>query len=176
MRDVGRPPSTSRTLLAGAAAGARRSPPSSTPTTRPFLPPGDMPARIAAACRRTGQPVPPTPAETVRCILDSLALAYRRAVARRRSGSPAGDVDVVHIVGGGARNELLCQLTADACGLPVRGRPGRGRRARQRPGAGPRARARRPRPAAMRALIHPSRTYEPRPGGDWTAAEGRLPG
>lgn len=83
-----------------------------------FLPPGDMPARIAEACRRTGQPVPQTPAETVRCILDSLALAHRMTLAdaQRLSGQ---DVNVVHIVGGGARNELLCQLTADACGLPV---------------------------------------------------------
>ncbi|WP_155368206.1 rhamnulokinase [Catellatospora vulcania] len=83
-----------------------------------FLPPGDMPARIGEACRRTGQPVPGTPAEMVRCILDSLALAHRAAVldAQRLSGR---EVDVVHIVGGGARNELLCQLTADACGLPV---------------------------------------------------------
>lgn len=83
-----------------------------------FLPPGDMPGRIAEACRRTGQPVPGTPAETVRCILDSLALAHRVAIldAQRLSGR---EVDVVHIVGGGARNELLCQLTADACGLPV---------------------------------------------------------
>jgi len=83
-----------------------------------FLAPGRMPGRIAAACRRTGQPVPRDPAETVRCVLDSLALAHRRAVAdaRRLSGR---EVEVVHVVGGGARNELLCQLTADACGLPV---------------------------------------------------------
>jgi rhamnulokinase len=54
----------------------------------------------------------------MRCILDSLALAYRRTVlqAQQLSGR---HVDVVHIVGGGARNEVLCQLTADACGLPV---------------------------------------------------------
>lgn len=87
-----------------------------------FLPPGDMPARIAQACRRTGQPPPPTEAATVRCILDSLALAHRRAVAdaRRLSGR---EVEVVHLVGGGARNALLCQLTADACGLPVEAGP-----------------------------------------------------
>jgi rhamnulokinase len=83
-----------------------------------FLPPGDMPARIAEFCLRTNQKPPGTPAETVRCILDSLALAHRRAVhlAQQRSGR---HVDVVHLVGGGARNALLCQLTADACGLPV---------------------------------------------------------
>jgi rhamnulokinase len=83
-----------------------------------FLPPGDMPARIAAACAATGQPVPDSPAAFTRCILDSLALAHRRAVhqAQELSGH---SVDAVHIVGGGARNRLLCQLTADACGLPV---------------------------------------------------------
>lgn len=83
-----------------------------------FLPPGDMPHRIAQACEATGQPAPRTPAETTRCILDSLALAHRRAIedAQRLADRT---VDVVHIVGGGARNALLCQLTADACGLPV---------------------------------------------------------
>jgi len=83
-----------------------------------FLPPGNMPARIAEACRGSGQPEPPTPAATARCILDSLALAHRRAV--RAAGELSGrDIDVVHIVGGGAKNGLLCQLTADACGLLV---------------------------------------------------------
>jgi rhamnulokinase len=83
-----------------------------------FLAPGRMPERIAEACRASGQPVPITPAETTRCILDSLALAHRRAVqeAQELAGHP---VDVVHIVGGGTRNALLCQSTADACGLPV---------------------------------------------------------
>ena len=83
-----------------------------------FLPPGDMPARIVAACERTGQRAPSTPAAFARCVLDSLALAHRRAVhaAQQLSGR---HVDAVHIVGGGARNELLCRLTADACGLPV---------------------------------------------------------
>ncbi|MEV7996791.1 rhamnulokinase family protein [Streptomyces sp. NPDC086077] len=83
-----------------------------------FLAPGRMPERIAEACRASGQPVPGSPAEVTRCILDSLALAHRRAVedAQRLAGHA---VDVVHVVGGGVRNALLCQLTADACGLPV---------------------------------------------------------
>ena len=83
-----------------------------------FLPPGDMPGRIAAECRRTGQPVPGTRAEFVRCVLDSLALAYRRTLADAQRLADRA-VDVVHLVGGGTNNELLCQLTADACGLPV---------------------------------------------------------
>ncbi|MEW2353936.1 rhamnulokinase family protein [Spirillospora sp. NPDC029432] len=83
-----------------------------------FLPPGDMPARIAAHCVRRGFPEPRTRAEIVRCVLDSLALAHRRTLreAVRLSGR---EVEVVHLVGGGSRNELLCRLTADACGLPV---------------------------------------------------------
>jgi rhamnulokinase len=83
-----------------------------------FLPPGDMPARIAAWLSARGLPVPASREETVRCVLDSLALAYRRALlaAQELSGRHAV---VVHIVGGGARNELLCQLTAEAAGLPV---------------------------------------------------------
>ncbi|SEC96362.1 rhamnulokinase [Streptomyces melanosporofaciens] len=83
-----------------------------------FIAPHHMPDRIADACRRTGQPVPRTPAETTRCVLDSLALAHRRAIddAVRLSGRT---VRTVHIVGGGVHNALLCQLTADACGLPV---------------------------------------------------------
>jgi rhamnulokinase len=83
-----------------------------------FLAPGDMPARIAAACRRTGQPAPADPVATVRCVLDSLALAHHRAVEQVQELSGQA-VTVVHMLGGGSRNELLCQLTADACGLPV---------------------------------------------------------
>lgn len=88
------------------------------PDDSAFLPPGDMPARIAAACERSDQPVPTTRPALVRCILDSLAAAYSRAVrdASRLSGR---SVEVVHIVGGGARNALLCQLTADACEATV---------------------------------------------------------
>ena len=79
-----------------------------------FLAPGDMVARLATASGRTFS----SRAEVVRCILDSLALAHRRAVRQAQELS-GRHVDAVHIVGGGARNELLCQLTADACGLPV---------------------------------------------------------
>jgi rhamnulokinase len=77
-----------------------------------------MPGRIAAYCARTGQAAPSSRAETVRCILDSLALAFRATVreAQELSGRSA---EVVHLVGGGSHNTLLCRLTADACGLPV---------------------------------------------------------
>jgi len=80
-----------------------------------FLPPGDMPARIALAA---GRAIEDSPDVVVRCILDSLAVAFAAAIddAERLSGQP---VEVVHLVGGGARNALLCQLTADAAGRPV---------------------------------------------------------
>jgi rhamnulokinase len=83
-----------------------------------FHAPGDMPGRLVDFCRRTGQPVPQTRAQIVRCVVDSLALAHRAALqdARRLTGQ---EVDAIHIVGGGSRNALLCELTADACGLPV---------------------------------------------------------
>ena len=83
-----------------------------------FLPPGDMPARIADACRRAGDVAPEGRPALVRCILDSLADAFARAVAdaERLSGRT---VRVVHLVGGGVRNQLLCRLTADACGRTV---------------------------------------------------------
>ena len=77
-----------------------------------------MPTRVRAECRRTGQPVPETRAQLTRCILDSLAAAYRRVVAQAVELS-GRDVDVVHVVGGGAQNALLCQLAADACERPV---------------------------------------------------------
>ena len=62
--------------------------------------------------------MPQTPRRIVRCILDSLAAAFAEAIdqAERLSGQP---VEVVHIVGGGSQNTLLCQLTADACRRPV---------------------------------------------------------
>ena len=81
-------------------------------------PPGDMPDAMRAECRRTGQPVPETPARVHPL---HPGQPRRRLPPRVRAGGRLSgrDVDVVHLVGGGARNALLCQLTADACGLPV---------------------------------------------------------
>ena len=141
-----------------------------------FLPPGDMPARIAAECRRTGQRPPTSRPAIVRCILDSLALAYRRTV-RQAASLAGGAVDVVHIVGGGARNSLFCQLTADACGLPVLAGPveaaALGNVLVQARALG----APLPDLAAMRALVRqtqPLRQYLPSTRDDWAAAEARL--
>lgn len=94
-------------------------------TDERLLPPGDMPARLRAMAAETGQDLADDPVSICRCILDSLALAYRRTIARA-SGLAGRDVSVVHIVGGGCQNTLLCQLTAEATGLPVVAGPAEG--------------------------------------------------
>ncbi|MEU0085936.1 rhamnulokinase family protein [Streptomyces sp. NPDC006274] len=143
-----------------------------------FLAPGRMPERIAEACRASGQPVPGSPAETTRCVLDSLALAHRRAVedAQRLADRP---VDVVHVVGGGARNALLCRLTADACGLPVVAGPAEAAafgnvlvQARAQGVVGDRWHMR-----ELLARTQPLTRYEPQGGtAPWRAAQARLTG
>jgi rhamnulokinase len=104
-------------LLAAAAA----LPPGGTvldPQDPAFLAPGDMPERIAAWLQAAGRPVPADRPSLVRCILDSLAGEYARAIddVARLAGR---SIEVIHVVGGGARNALLCQLTAEATGRTV---------------------------------------------------------
>ena len=83
-----------------------------------FLPPGDMPSRIRSWLAERGMPVPHDRPTLVRCILASLADAYARTIEQARQLIGA-DIRVLHIVGGGSNNTLLCRLTADATGLPV---------------------------------------------------------
>jgi len=83
-----------------------------------FLPPGDMPGRIHAFCRETRQSVPESKGAIVRCALESLALEYRR-VAERLDELAGRHLPTVHIIGGGSRNRLLNQFTADATGRTV---------------------------------------------------------
>jgi len=83
-----------------------------------FLPPGDMPARIREFCRTTGQEAPETKGEIARTVFEGLALKYRHTIDIL--GELAGrQFDVIHVVGGGSQNRLLCQFTADATGRPV---------------------------------------------------------
>lgn len=88
------------------------------PDCSDFFSPGDMPSRIQAYCRRTGQPVPETKGAIVRCALDSLALKYRWVLDRIEE-CLGYRLDPLHIVGGGTKNELLSQLTATSIGRQV---------------------------------------------------------
>jgi rhamnulokinase len=83
-----------------------------------FLSTGDMPEKISAFCRETGQPVPTTAGQFVRTILESLALTYDQTL-RQLEALVGRKFETLHIVGGGSRSTLLNQLTADATGVPV---------------------------------------------------------
>lgn len=88
------------------------------PEHPPFGSPGQMPTKIADFCRQSNQPIPSSAGEVVRTCLESLALTYRKTLEglERILGYK---IEVIHIVGGGTQNELLNQMTADACGRPV---------------------------------------------------------
>lgn len=88
------------------------------PDVPEFLAHGDMPARIRAYCQRTMQPIPETVGQVMRTVFESLAMKYRYVVDLLRdiAGQP---IERLHIIGGGVQNELLCQMTANACGVPV---------------------------------------------------------
>lgn len=88
------------------------------PNDARFLAPEDMPTAIQEFCRETNQPVPASEGEFVRCCVESLALMYR-VVLSWMEELTGTRIEVVHIVGGGTKNELLNQLTANACGRPV---------------------------------------------------------
>ena len=83
-----------------------------------FLSPDDMPAAISSWCRETNQPEPETEGQFIRSCLESLAIKYGRVFRglEKLTGEP---IQVLHIVGGGTKNELLNQFTSNACGCPV---------------------------------------------------------
>ncbi|MBE6699265.1 MAG: rhamnulokinase [Ruminococcaceae bacterium] len=83
-----------------------------------FVAPGDLPARVREFCQKTGQYVPETVGEVMRCIYESLAMKYRytaETIKKLTGISPR----VIHVVGGGTKDGFLSQMTADACGIPV---------------------------------------------------------
>lgn len=88
------------------------------PDHGPFLHPGEMPKKIEEFCRKTKQPVPSDPGQVVRVCLESLALTYRRTLEGLED-ILGRKIRVIHIVGGGCQNDLLNQMTADACARPV---------------------------------------------------------
>ena len=142
-----------------------------------FLAPGDMPARLAAYASKTGQPIPADEGAFVRCALESLALKYRWTI-RRLEQILGTTIKAVHVVGGGSRNALLCQFTADACGIPVHAGPVEATAAgnvllqamaRRRVGSLAEARA-------IVAASFPVDTFEPRETAAWEEASGRFEG
>jgi rhamnulokinase len=88
------------------------------PADPALLNPPDMPAAIRAACRRSGAEVPHSAGAVIRCCLESVALSYRATIDDLQT-LIGHRLEAIWIVGGGSRNALLCQLTADACALPV---------------------------------------------------------
>lgn len=90
-----------------------------------FANPPSMVAAINDYCRRTGQPVPRTPAEYCRCIFESLALRYRQVFTWLREFADF-DIRVLHIIGGGSLNAYLDQFTANSCGVVVLAGPQEG--------------------------------------------------
>ena len=88
------------------------------PSDPRFLAPDDMPQRIGDYCRETNQPIPETPGAVVLCALESLSLLYARTLCESEE-LVGWQATTLHIVGGGSRNELLNQLTADAANILV---------------------------------------------------------
>lgn len=145
------------------------------PDDGPFMAPGNMPPKIESFCQSTGQKIPASPGEFVRCCLDSLALTYRRTlegledILNRK-------IATIHIVGGGTQNELLNQMTADATGRIVVAGPveatGIGNVLVQAMAVGAVDSL-----AQARAIVRnsfPVRRYEPRDTGRWDQAYGRY--
>ncbi len=144
------------------------------PDDERFLHPSDMPSAISDYCAQTRQPGPAERGAHVRCALESLALRYRwslERIAEMRGCKPS----VIHIVGGGSQNRLLCQWTADACGVPVVAGPveatALGNTLVQLISAGEIASL-----AEARALVRRSfapLVYDPRPSAAWDDAYAR---
>jgi rhamnulokinase len=142
-----------------------------------FLSPPDMPKAMQSFCRETKQPVPKTEGELARAAYESLALKYRQVLGwlEELGGSR---IEVIHIVGGGSRNKLLNQFTADACQRPVLAGPveatAMGNLLAQVRASGELSSL-----AEMREVVRtstPVETFEPGPAAAWDAAYGRFSG
>ena len=139
-----------------------------------FLNPPDMPKAIHEFCQQTGQPIPKTEGELVRCAYESLALKYRQVLGWLEELT-ANHIEVIHIVGGGSKSEILNQFTADACQRPVIAGPveatALGNLLVQARSNGELSSL-----AEMRSVIRRSsevKTYEPGKPGAWEAAASR---
>jgi len=88
------------------------------PDHESLLDPADMPRAINERCVRTGERAPSSPGETLRVAVESLACKYRHTLDQLE-GIGGQRIEVIHVVGGGSRSRILCQLTADLCDRPV---------------------------------------------------------
>ena len=134
-----------------------------------------MPARLSAFCTQTGQRPPQDKGALVRCCLESLALKYRWTIERLEA-ILGTTIKTIHVVGGGTKNTLLCQFTANACGRPVHAGPVEATAignilmqtiGRRKLGS----------IADLRAVVarsFPVTVYEPRDGSAWDDASGRF--
>ena len=140
-----------------------------------FPEPGSMPQRIAAYCRETGQKEPAAPGELCRTILESLALRYRQ-VLEALEGLLGKRLDVIHIVGGGSKNEVLNQLAADCTGRVVVAGPAEataaGNALIQAIGAGALSGLEEARAVVQRSF--PVKRYEPRETEGWDEAYAKF--
>ena len=143
------------------------------PDDERFLRPGDLPARVREFCAETGQHAPEDVGTLVRVLLESLALRYATAIGQLAATS-GRHVEELRIVGGGSSNRLLCRLTANATGLPVKAGPVEataiGNLAVQALAAGELASVAEARDIAARSF--PATSYEP--AGDWSEARARF--
>lgn len=141
------------------------------PDDERFANPTDMENAICMYCADTNQPIPETRGQVVRCIFESLSLRYRQVLENLRSLSPQ-PIETLHVIGGGSRNELLNQFTANAIGLRVVAGPSEataiGNVMVQAMAAGKAADI-----AEMRRLVHysiPLKTYQPQNQENWDIA------
>lgn len=92
------------------------------PDAPEFVPEGDIPERVRKFCKRTGQHVPESVGEVMRCIYESLALKYRQAFDEIKTCT-GKDYRTINLIGGGTKDGLLCRMTANACNCPVTAGP-----------------------------------------------------
>ena len=92
------------------------------PDAPEFVPRGNLPQRVREYCQKTGQYVPQSVGEIMRCIYESLAMKYRQTL-EKISDCTKKTYGVIHVIGGGTKDTLLCQMTANACAVPVKAGP-----------------------------------------------------
>ncbi len=92
------------------------------PDAPEFVPHGNIPERVREFCRRTEQYVPETVGEIMRCIYESLAMKYRLTFEKLRECTER-DYPVIHVIGGGTKDGLLCRMTASSCDRTVKAGP-----------------------------------------------------